>query len=239
MLSASLWTGEICMAFGLLAFIGMSFRAREGDKHHFLTSILIVLVATASYFAMAIGQTHLTLADGHEIVIARYIDWAITTPLLILGTATIGIRSLSADKTRIYGAIAADIFMILTGLAGGLSVDASRWVWYAFSSVAFVAVLVILWQPLRIEATRIGRGRVYTQLIAVLTILWFQYPIVWLLGDEGLRVMPAAPQTLWYTALDVLAKVAFGFLSLRAVMKLKPAVEEPVPLVSKRTATHG
>ena len=229
----------MCMAAGLIAFISMSFRAREGDKHHFLTSILIVLIATASYFAMAAGETYLTLADGHHIVIARYIDWALTTPLLILGTATIGIRSLSVDKTRIYGAIAADIFMILTGLAGGLCTDASRWGWYAFSSIAFVAVLLLLWLPLRAEATRIGRGRVYTRLIAVLSVLWVQYPIVWLLGDEGLRVMPSAPQTLWYTVLDVLAKVAFGFLSLQTVMKLRPAIEEPLPLIAERTATHG
>jgi len=230
MASASLWVGEMCMGFAVIAFTLMGLRARAGDKHHYLVSILIVMIATASYFAMSIGQTHLTLSDGHGIFIARYLDWALTTPLLILGTATIGIRSLGSDKTHVYGAIAADIFMILTGFAGGLSVDNSRWVWYAFSCIAFVAVLLLLWGPLRAQATLAGRGAIYRRLILVLTVLWIQYPFVWLLGGEGFRVLPSGPETLWYSALDVIAKVVFGFLSLAAVKSLDPAVEEPAPL---------
>ncbi|GAC1532770.1 MAG: hypothetical protein NVS2B8_21680 [Vulcanimicrobiaceae bacterium] len=54
MVSASLWVGEICMALGTIAFTLMSFRARPEDKHHYLTSIIIVVIATASYFAMSL-----------------------------------------------------------------------------------------------------------------------------------------------------------------------------------------
>lgn len=232
MASASLWTGEICMALGAIAFLLMSFKARPEDKHHYLISLLIVVVATSSYFAMAIGQTHIRLADGHSIFIARYIDWSITTPLLLLGTATIGMRTLSVNKTLVYGAIGADVIMIVTGLAGALSVDNSRWVWYAYSCFAFVAVLALLWGPIRAESRAQGRDREYVRLIGVLTFLWLQYPIVWLLGSEGLRSLPPAPETLWYSALDVIAKVAFGFLSLATVAKLTPAIEEGGTIVN-------
>ncbi len=130
------------MALGVIAFVLMSLRARPADKHHYLTSILIVVIATASYFAMAIGQTHLQLSDGHSIYIARYIDWAFTTPLLLLGTATIGMRAFSVNKTLVYAAIGADVNMIVTGLAGGLSVDRSRAkVAFGFFSLATVAAL--------------------------------------------------------------------------------------------------
>lgn len=220
MVSASLWVGEMCMALGVIAFVLVSFKARTEDKHHYLTSIFIVVIATCSYFAMAIGQTQLKLADGHTIFVARYIDWTFTTPLLLFGTAMIGMRELDVNKTLVYGAIGSDIVMILTGLAGGLSVDNSRWVWYAFSCIAFVAVLALLWGPIREEARAAGRARPYVRLIAALTVLWVQYPVVWLLGSEGFRTLPAGPETLWYTALDVLAKVAFGFLSLATVAKL-------------------
>lgn len=236
MTSAALWIGEACMGFAVIVFFIMSLRAREGDKHHYLISLLIVAIATASYFAMAVGQTHLTLSDGHSIFVARYIDWAFTTPLLLLGTATIGLKSLGENKTAIYGAIGADVYMILTGLAGALSVDASRWVWYTFSCIGFIAVLALLFGPLRKNAAEAGREAPYVRLIIVLTVLWIQYPIVWLLGEEGLRVLPPAGETVWYTALDVLAKVAFGFLSLAAVNALEPAVESRVPLVPSRQA---
>lgn len=226
MASTSLWIGETCMGFGAIAFFVMSLKARPEDKHHYLVSILIVVIATMSYFAMAIGQTHLTLSDGHSIFIARYIDWAFTTPLLLLGTATIGMRALSVNKTIVYGAIGADIVMIVTGLAGGLSVDRSRWVWYAYSCIAFVVVLALLWGPIRAEARTQGRESPYVRLIGVLTFLWIQYPVVWLLGSEGMRSLASGPETLWYTALDVVAKVAFGFLSLATVAKLTPAIEE-------------
>ncbi len=235
MVSASLWIGEIFMAFGVIAFVLMSFKARPEDKHHFLISILVVLIATSSYFAMAIGQTHLTLSDGHSIFIARYIDWAFTTPLLLLGTATIGMRALSTNKTLVYAAIGADVLMIVTGLAGGLSVDHSRWVWYAYSCIAFVAVLALLWGPIRAESRAQGREREYVRLIGVLTVLWVQYPIVWLLGSEGIRTLSPGPETLWYSTLDVIAKVAFGFLSLATVAKLPSAVEEGGTIVESIT----
>ncbi|GAC1303802.1 MAG: bacteriorhodopsin [Vulcanimicrobiaceae bacterium] len=232
MVSSSLWIGEICMAFGVLAFWFMSLRARPEDKHHYLVSIFIVVIATMSYFAMAIGQTHLTLSDGHAIFIARYLDWAFTTPLLLLGTATIGMRALSVNKTIVYGAIGADVVMIVTGLAGGLSVDHSRWVWYAYSCIAFLVVLALLWGPIRAESRAQGRETPYLRLVVVLTILWIQYPIVWLLGSEGIRSLGPGPETLWYSALDVIAKVAFGFLSLATVAKLAPAIEEGGTIVS-------
>ncbi|GAC1624451.1 MAG: bacteriorhodopsin [Vulcanimicrobiaceae bacterium] len=232
MVSASLWVGEICMALGTIAFTLMSFRARAEDKHHYLTSIIIVVIATASYFAMSIGQTHLQLSDGHSIYIARYVDWAFTTPLLLLGTATIGMRAMSVNKTLVYGAMAADAIMIVTGLAGGLSIDNSRWVWYAYSCIAFVAVLALLWGPIRLESRAQGRERAYVRLVGVLTILWLQYPIVWLLGSEGIRTLPAGPETLWYTVLDVVAKVAFGLLSLATVANMTPAIEEGGTIVS-------
>ncbi|GAC1396749.1 MAG: bacteriorhodopsin [Vulcanimicrobiaceae bacterium] len=232
MASASLWTGEICMALGAIAFLLMSFKARREDKHHYLISILIVVVATSSYFAMAIGQTHIQLSDGHSIFIARYIDWAFTTPLLLLGTATIGMRTLSVNKTIVYGAVGADVIMIVTGLAGGLSVDNSRWVWYAYSCIAFIVVLALLWGPIRMESRAQGREPEYVRLTSVLTVLWIQYPIVWLVGSEGFRTLPAGPETLWYSALDVVAKVVFGFLSLATVAKLTPAIEEGGTIVT-------
>ncbi len=222
----TLWSSEVCMAFGAVACTVMSLRARSQDRHHYLISIVVCLVATASYLAMALGQTRVELSDGHAVIVARYVDWALTTPLLLLGTATIGMGALAVDKTLAYAAMAADVFMIGTGFAGAASSDRSRWIWFAYSCIAFCAVLVLLWGPIRRRAAEQGREKPFVALIAILTALWIQYPFVWLLGDEGARVLGHAAATLWYSVLDVAAKVPFGFVSLATVRSLPPAIEE-------------
>jgi bacteriorhodopsin len=225
------WIGVAAMAVAAAAFLAMSFGTRREHRHHYLTSFLIVLVAATSYFAMAIGQSHITLADGHSIFYARYIDWSITTPLLLLGLATIAMEAIGVDRTLVYGMLAADVYMIATGFVGALSVDHSRWLWYVFSCGGFVAVLAIVWGPIRKEARVRGREAVYVRLAALLSVLWLLYPVVWALGEEGLRAMPADVETVCFTILDILAKVVFGVMSLRAVEALPPAIEESPPIV--------
>jgi len=232
---AWLWFGMASFGFAAIAFYVMSLKARPEDKHHYLISMLIVLVANSSYTAMSIGQSHITLSDGHALFYGRYIDWAITTPLLLLGLASIGMRAISVNRTIVYGLMAVDEYMIITGLIGGLSVDSSRWIWYTWSCIAFVAVLALLWGPVRIEARAQGREVAYVRLAALLTILWIQYPFAWFFGDEGMRIIPSVFETAWYTSLDVAAKVVFGFASLAAVKALPPAIEEGGTIVSSES----
>ncbi len=229
--SISQWIGVAFMVAAAIAFLAQSFRTSAENRHHYLTSFLIVLVAATSYFAMAIGQSHVTLADGHSIFYARYIDWSITTPLLLLGLATIGMEAIGVDRTLVYGMLAADLYMIGTGFIGALSVDHSRWLWYVFSCGGFVAVLAIMWGPIRREARVRGRESAYVRLAGLLSVLWLLYPVVWALGEEGIRAIAGDVETLCFTVLDVLAKVVFGVLSLRAVEALRPAVEEQPAIV--------
>ncbi len=42
--------------------------------------------------------------------------------------------------------------------------------------------------------------------------LWFCYPIVWILGAEGFRVLSVETETACYAILDLCAKVGFGFI---------------------------
>lgn len=232
------WIGVAGMAAASAAFLAMSFRTRREHRHHYLTSFLIVLVAATCYFAMAIGQSHITLSDGHSIFYARYIDWSITTPLLLLGLATIGMEAIGVDRTLVYGMLAADLYMILTGFAGALSVDRSRWLWYVFSCGGFVAVLGIVWGPIRREARKRDRETPYVRLALLLTVLWCLYPVVWALGEEGLRTMSGDAETVCFTIIDLVAKVVFGILSLRAVEALPPAIEDSPPIVRSERERH-
>ena len=232
------WVGVAGMAGAATAFLAMSFRTRREHRQHYLTSFLIVLVAATCYFAMAIGQSHITLSDGHSIFYARYVDWTITTPLLLLGLATLAMEAIGADRTLVYGMLAADVYMIATGFAGAVSVDRSRWLWYVFSCGGFFAVLGILWGPIRLEARKRDRERVYVRLAGLLSVLWLLYPVVWALGGEGLRTISGDAETVCFTVLDLSAKVVFGILSLRAFEALPPAIEDSPPIVRSERERH-
>lgn len=51
--------------------------------------------------------------------------------------------------------------------------------------------------------------------LAVLTVvLWSLYPVVWLLGTEGFAAVNLATEVALFLALDLAAKVGFGFYLL-------------------------
>lgn len=225
--SLALWIGTAGMGIATLFFVAQGLRAPMHDRYHYLVSFGITLVALSSYLAMATGLTHLTLSDGHAIYIARYIDWAITTPLLLLGLRSV--VAPQSSKTLLAALLGADVYMIVTGLIGALLSDASKYIWFALSCVAFVAILAILWRPIRSAALASGREQAFAQLGGLLSVLWLIYPILWLLGEEGLRLVPAASETVGFTVLDLLAKVAFGAVSLGFVRRFSqeyPAADE-------------
>ena len=60
----------------------------------------------------------------------------------------------------------------------------------------------------------------YNQLLGVLTVLWFIYPILWLLGTEGLEVLDLTGEVWVFAVIDVTAKAAFGLLLVTGVAKL-------------------
>ena len=89
--------------------------------------------------------------------------------------------------------MAADIFMILTGLyATMLQAPLEQWVWYAISTGAFIAILAALLTEYS-GTVRKRNDKVYklfSQLLNLLIVLWIIYPINWLFGGEELASLP-------------------------------------------------
>ena len=67
--------------------------------------------------------------------------------------------------------------------------------------------------------------QVFRKLLAVHLVLWTGYPIVWLLGNTGLNSINQGSETMFYTILDLVSKVGFGFLSLNSMHNLEQAGE--------------
>lgn len=248
-----LWIGCGGMGLGALAITGLSRRAEPGERYHFVMSAVVCAIAFVAYFAMANGYGIIHLPrlsgwwsypplssihydpahGGRDVFFARYIDWTLTTPVLIAGLLLIGLPPAPEDPrpardraALIYGTLGADVFMILVGFCAGLTEDKPvKYGFYAISSVAFLIVLWVLWGPVRASAaTRSpAHSALYIRLTVTLTALWFIYPVVWLLGSEGLNVLGETPEIIIYTFTDLAAKVAFGLLLCTGVLAARRA----------------
>ncbi|MCM5705184.1 bacteriorhodopsin [Larsenimonas salina] len=210
--------GWIAMLAGGIAFWRMSKGLPENQKHHGIAAMTIVFVAFANYLAMALGQGDM-IHNGRDVFFARYIDWVITTPILLVSLAMVASKTLAPIRTLVCALIAADIYMIVTGLVGNLSESPYNYLWWLVSMVAFLVVLALIWGPLQKVAGQGAYRSEFSTLSLMLTVLWCCYPIVWLLGTSGAGLFSAAVESWFYLILDVTAKVGFGFVALNAVRK--------------------
>jgi len=116
-----LWIGTIGMTLGMLYFIARGWGVTDKEQQRFyVLTIFIPATAAVSYFAMAtgFGLTEIDVAgETLSIYWARYADWLITTPLLLIDLALLA----QASRNTIYTLVGLDVLMIVTGLIGALA----------------------------------------------------------------------------------------------------------------------
>ncbi|KAK0548093.1 hypothetical protein OC846_004612 [Tilletia horrida] len=207
---------------------------------HYLT-LAILTTASVAYFAMAsdLGETPVQvefLREGAAIAAqnggrltrgiwyARYIDWTITTPLLLLELLLVS----GVPTSTILLTIFMDIIMIITGLIGALVPSTYKWGFYTIGCVAMLYVFFILYGPARTSAKAVSaeNGKVYFQGAIVLSFLWFLYPIAWGLADGG-NVISTDGEMVFYGVLDVLAKPVFAIYHLVSLRSSNFALVAP------------
>lgn len=234
-----LWIGTIGMALGLVAIMAVGKKYGEDGHHHAVASGFVCAIAACAYFAMARDQGIHSFVDNagveRTVYYARYLDWVLTTPLLLLGLVTVALPRLtstlgSRDRTGLIGAVVgADVLMIVTGLIAALSKDTTtRWVWYVISCVAFLIVLYLVAVPIRAAAAARSaeHAALYTKLLGLLTVLWFIYPIVWAVGTEGAGAVGLSTEIAIFAVIDLAAKVGFGLMLVTGASRLhSPATE--------------
>ncbi|GHO81724.1 rhodopsin [Ktedonobacter sp. SOSP1-85] len=229
-----LWVTSLLMILCTLVFTYRSFRARTEIKHFYYLTALITLIAATLYMTMASGYGGIGL-NGKVILFGRYIDWVITTPLLLMNLALIALPRNFPSRLAVIGTmIAADVYMIVSGLGASLIRSNFRWAFFAVSCAGFLAVLYFIVVKLTPEANvRSGPvQRHYSTLAIMLIALWVCYPIVWILGTEGFGVISLLPEVILYAILDILAKGAFGFVLLSKPGVLLEAERETAPINS-------
>lgn len=154
------------------------------------------MTAAISYFGMAVGDgisyNKITIEHEHkhgipstydyvkrEVYWARYVDWCITTPLLLLDLCLVA----GLNGGHITMAIVADLVMILTGLFAAFAADdampTKKWGWYA---IACIAYLVVIWHlAIHGRAMAMSKGGkvagFFASIAGFTLILWTAYPM--------------------------------------------------------------
>lgn len=219
------WYWAVCavMTVATLAFMGMSFTKRRSERlFHYITAS-ITLVAAIAYFSMGsdLGKVPIAVeflrspggAMGYtrEIFYVRYIDWFVTTPLLLTDL----LLTAGLPWPTIFITILMDEVMIVTGLVGALTSSSYKWGYFTFGMLAFFYVVYVLVFVARGHAAALGPNVSRTYLMCgVLTIfLWFLYPIAWGISEGGNIIHPDS-EAIFYGILDIFAKPIFGALLL-------------------------
>lgn len=152
----------------------------------------ITTFAAIAYFAMAVGdgvylneisvkeaQKHVPDTEHiifREVYWARYVDWSLTTPLLLLDLALLA----GLNGASILVAVVTDVIMIMCGLFAALTNDqSSKWGYYAIACIAYITVVYQLAINGRsvVQAKDSKTATFFAAIGGFTLILWTVYPM--------------------------------------------------------------
>ncbi|MBO0934359.1 bacteriorhodopsin [Fibrella aquatilis] len=197
--------------------------AVAGISYYFIQDIYRHMLAQVAATDNPVAAALLQEGSFAAINQLRYIDWAVTTPLLLLKTG----QMLRIRFTQAPGTIAilllADLLMVITGyigeqqvLADGAVLVDKKLFWGAISTVFYFVIPIILyrfWQRYRQQATP-EEQRAFRLMALTSVTTWGIYPVGYVLS-----VLPNVDNNwihLSFSVFDVINKVGVGIIAFMA-----------------------
>ena len=212
-----LWIGVIGFVAATAYFVLLGSQAPPGSRQFHIITATITGVAAFSYLMMAVGAGDVFVDGDRLFYYFRYVDWLITTPLLLVDLALLALASVQREIRLVAALIGLDVFMILTGLlAGSRASEVWRGFWFIVSTISLVILLYLLYTRLFAAASNQPQSvqSLFRTLGILTVVVWALYPIVWLLGTEGFGATSSTTEVFLFLILDFIAKIGFGFLLL-------------------------
>ena len=215
--------GTVGMVIGTGIFL---WGALSADSEHRLFYWLLVAtsgIASVAYVTMSLGIGWVTVGDSRVVFVPRYVDWILTTPLLL---TFLGLLA-GCERRTIGRLITINMVVMGVGTAAALLDGPISYGLFAVASVAFVALVAMLVGTVseRAEEQTQAVDSLFKSLRNLTVILWSVYPLVWLLGPPGLGVLTTTVDVMLIVYLDLVTKVGFGLISLNASSVLERSVE--------------
>lgn len=152
----------------------------------------------------------------------RYIDWVITTPLMLLNLAIL--LQLAADKKGVVGImVAADVAMIVFGYFGERFADVpgkdfEAWTLFGMGCLAWLLLLYIVYSILT-EAAKdklLPIRTAFERMRLFLVLGWSIYPIGFMIGALSDADVAKVLRELVYNFADLINKVGLGLIAVFA-----------------------
>jgi sensory rhodopsin len=221
--TATTWAtlGAIGMALGTLPPL-WGWRTNPDRRSHYLVLAGVTGVASVAYALMAVDIGTVSAA-GRVVSIPRYVDWLITTPLILLFLSMLG----GTDRGSLLRLVVADVVLLLLGGVAVVVAGPIRWVAFAGGVLLFGVLVYELYVRIPRQATFADeRARTLFITLRNLTIaLWTLYPIVWILAPSGVGLLTRDMTMLVVAYLDLISKAAFVALGVDGLGALDTGVD--------------
>ena len=191
-------------AFGMFGVAAVQWSGQDVNMRLAISQVasgFSALIACLSYVGIAAGYEAIVLPSG-PFIIARWLDWLLSTPLLMLSVLLL----LGADAPRMFLVIWADIFMIGSGaMAVMATVLFAKILFFVVGSCMFVIMGLGVADAVERAQTRMSAQSGTTldtndeslvpigRKLAILTFCtWSFYPVMTLLGPEFTDTLSSA-----------------------------------------------
>jgi bacteriorhodopsin len=227
----------ITQAFFMLGFVAMAagtlyFVLERGDlkpEHRIAATYagIITFIAAIMYWIMTdiVGFFDQSAGEVGATMPYRYIDWLLTTPLLLVEFGLIVAIAGAATKGFVSRLVIADIIMIVTGYLGevGTEGEVSTIVWFVISSLAWLYIVYAVFQ-VKLDGMPAYAASAVKIMRRFVMFGWAIYPIGTAIEEfmklSGADVSAAvAIAAIVYVIADVLNKVGFGMVAVNAAKK--------------------
>lgn len=223
----------------LIAFVGMiggafyftqikSVLPQEFQSSAITSAVYCLMAATVyAYINFHYGLGTTALEEGLYPTQLRYIDWLITTPLIVLKFPEL-IGGKEAGPVALL-VIVADVMMILFGFASETSINEANgattfgWAMFGVSCLAWMFIIFVLYTSVttaaakRLSPIRAGLSR----LKLFIVFGWLIYPAGFLLTLLSNNPEMRVARELVYNVADLFNKVGFGMVAIYAVQQLR------------------
>lgn len=222
----------------LMAFLGMAGGAYyfalikntlplEHQSNAATSSVYCMMAAIAyGYINYKYGIGTDTLAKGDYPTVLRYIDWLVTTPLIVNKFPEI----LGGDEAPAIAllVIVADIMMVLFGFAGETSINAAKgstaigWAMFGVGCLAWLFIIFILYTAVyNASLTKLAPIKTgLTRLKLFIVVGWAIYPLGFLLTLISNSPDVRVARELVYNFADLFNKIGFGLVAIYAVRQM-------------------
>ena len=222
--------GFVAMAAATFYFVLERSELKPEHKTTATYAALVTFIAAIFYWQMKDmvlfpGMTDITNIQSTMPV--RYLDWVLTTPLLLLEFGIIASLT-GAPKGTTYRLVMADLVMIITGYFGEIGVpgSAGNYMNFIISSLAWLYIAYSIWKLQPTKGTVVLKSSIKNMKKFVI-FGWMIYPIgtavqefLELSGTDTETIkLAVCLSAIIYVIADITNKVGFGVVAVNAFKK--------------------